>query len=76
LGSYIYHPSSPYSTLIFSNSPTLGRREGRLERKGQKGGIDLLDYFQLIRGRGIGFLGTNPNFIFRISNFFFLSLCS
>lgn len=38
LGSYVYHPSKPYSTLILSNPPNT-----RYERKKVrgKGGIDL-----------------------------------
>lgn len=42
LGSYIYQPSNPYSTLIPSKPPTLGRRERGLEGKG------VIDFFSLL----------------------------
>jgi hypothetical protein len=60
LGSFTYLPSNLYSTLIPSNSPTLGRKT-RLKGKGS---IHLLDYFLLIRD--VEFLGASPIFVVKI----------
>ena len=62
LGSYIYHPSKLFSTLIPSNCPpTLGRKERRIKGKGAQ---ISLDYFLLVSG--VEFLGTSPIFTIRI----------
>jgi hypothetical protein len=59
LGSYIHHIFNPYSTLIPSKHPTLGRKARRLERK------ESVDVFLLTRS--IQILGANPIFMGKIS---------
>ena len=59
LFGFLYLLLFPYSALIPSNPPTLGRKE-RLEGKGAQNSLDYL----LIRG--IRFLWASPIFIIRI----------
>jgi hypothetical protein len=58
IGSYIYYPCNPYSTLILSNFTTRGRRKRMLEGKGN---IDLFRSFLMVRG--VRFLRARPIFI-------------
>lgn len=62
LGSSILHPSNPYSILIPSNPPALGRRERSLDEKGM---WTSLHHFLLIKG--VKFPGASPVFVIQIS---------